>query len=83
MDTQNKSDMIIYNDGELELDVSVENDTVWLSQNQLCELFGRDKSVISRHIRNIFSDGELEKSSTVAKNATVQFEALEILGRLK
>ena len=74
LDRQNKSDMVIYNDGELELNVSVENETVWLSQSQLCELFGRDKSVVSRHIRNIFSDGELEKSSTVAKNATVQFE---------
>jgi hypothetical protein len=68
------STMIIYNDGELELNVSVENETVWLSQNQLCELFDRDKSVISRHIRNVFSDGELDKISTVAKNATVQFE---------
>ncbi len=75
MDKSNNTDMVMYNDGELELDVSVKNETVWLSQNQLCELFGRDKSVISRHIRNIFSDGELEKSSTVAKNATVQFEA--------
>ncbi len=74
MNKVNKSDMVIYNDGELELNVSVENETVWLSQSQLCELFGRDKSVVSRHIRNIFSDGELEKSSTVAKNATVQFE---------
>lgn len=74
MDIQTNSNMIIYNDGELELDVSVENETVWLSQNQLCELFDRDKSVISRHIRNIFSDGELDKISTVAKNATVQNE---------
>ncbi|OHE15757.1 MAG: DNA-binding protein [Sulfurimonas sp. RIFOXYD2_FULL_37_8] len=74
MNIQTKSDMVIYDDGELELNVSVENETVWLSQSQLCELFGRDKSVVSRHIRNIFSDGELEKSSTVAKNATVQFE---------
>ncbi len=74
MGNQSKSDMVIYNDGELELNVSVENETVWLSQSQLCELFGRDKSVVSRHIRNIFSDGELDKSSTVAKNATVQFE---------
>jgi hypothetical protein len=74
MNKLNKSNMVIYNDGELELNVSVENETVWLSQSQLCELFGRDKSVVSRHIRNIFSDGELEKSSTVAKNATVQFE---------
>ena len=74
MDKLNKSDIVIYDDGELELNVSVENETVWLNQSQLCELFDRDKSVISRHIRNIFSDGELERSSTVAKNATVQFE---------
>lgn len=74
MNKLNKSDIVIYNDGELELSVSVENETVWLSQSQLCELFDRDKSVISRHIRNIFSDAELEKSSTVAKNATLQFE---------
>ncbi len=74
MNKVNKSDIVIYDDGELELNVSVENETVWLSQSQLCELFGRDKSVVSRHIRNIFSDSELEKSSTVAKNATVQFE---------
>ena len=66
--------IVIYNDGELELDVSVRDETVWLNQNQICELFGRDKSVISRHIKNIFKDGELEHSSTVAKNATVQFE---------
>ncbi len=74
MDKLYKSDIVIYDDGELELNVSVENETVWLNQSQLCELFDRDKSVISRHIRNIFTDGELERSSTVAKNATVQFE---------
>ena len=74
MNDQNNSNMVIYDDGELELNVSVEHETVWLSQNQLCELFDRDKSVISRHVKNIFSDGELERVSTVAKNATVQFE---------
>ncbi|MDX9744558.1 MAG: RhuM family protein [Arcobacteraceae bacterium] len=74
MTRQNKSDMVVYDDGEIELNVSFKKETVWLTQSQLCELFGRDKSVISRHISNIFSDGELEKSSTVAKNAIVQFE---------
>jgi len=74
MTEQNKSDIVIYDDGEIELNVSFKKETVWLTQSQLCELFGRDKSVISRHISNIFSDGELEKSSTVAKNAIVQFE---------
>lgn len=74
MTEQNKSDIVIYDDGEIELNVSLKKETVWLMQSQLCELFDRDKSVISRHISNIFSDGKLEKSSTVAKNATVQFE---------
>ena len=70
MNEQNKSDMIIYNDGELELDVSVENETVWLNRNQISELFGRDVKTIGKHIGNVFSDGELEKFSVVAKFAT-------------
>ncbi len=76
MNNQIKSDIIIYKDinGEIKLDVSLENDTVWLSQKQMEMLFDRDKSVISRHIRNIFKEGELDKNSTVAKNATVQKE---------
>lgn len=68
------NNIIIYEDGNVELSTKVENDTLWLSQKQLCELFERDKSVISRHIRNIFKDEELDKNSTVAKNATVQNE---------
>lgn len=71
---QDLSNLVVYNDGELELKVSVEKNSVWLSQNQLCELFDRDKSVISRHIRNIFIEKELEQFSTVVKNATVQIE---------
>jgi len=55
--------------------VKFDNETVWLSLNQLADLFGRDKSVISRHISNIYKEGELSKKSTVAKNATVQKEA--------
>ncbi len=76
MNNQIKSDIIIYKDinGEIKLDVSLEDDTVWLSQKQMELLFDRDKSVISRHIRNIFKEGELDKNSTVAKNATVQKE---------
>lgn len=60
---------------EVEVKVQFENDTVWLSLNQMAELFGRDRSVISRHIRNIYNEGELLKETTVAKNATVQKEA--------
>ena len=71
---ENISNIIVYNDGELELKVSIEQESVWLSLNQICELFDRDKSVISRHIKNIFLEKELERFSTVAKFATVQFE---------
>jgi hypothetical protein len=52
------------------LDVRIENETVWLTLNQMSDLFERDNSVISRHIRNIFDEGELVKFSVVAKNAT-------------
>lgn len=51
---ENKSNIVVYNDGELELNVSVKQESVWLNLNQICELFDRDKSVISRHIKNIF-----------------------------
>lgn len=68
----NQSEMIIYQteDGVTKVNVTFEADTVWLSLDQMAELFQRDKSVISRHIRNIFADGELVRDSVVAKNAT-------------
>ena len=52
----------------------MDNDTVWLSLDQMSELFQRDKSTISRHIKNIFQEGELTEESTVANFATVQYE---------
>ena len=68
----NQSEMIIYQteDGLTKVNVTFEEDTVWLSLDQMAELFQRDKSVISRHIRNIFVEGELVRDSVVAKNAT-------------
>lgn len=60
--------------GETEIEVRFDAETVWLSLNQISELFGRDKSVISRHLKNIFKEGELDINSTVAKNATAQKE---------
>ncbi len=76
MTSEATNQVMIYTDtnGEITLDVSLEEDTVWLSQKQLCLLFDRDKSVISRHIRNIYKEKELDKNATVAKNATVQIE---------
>lgn len=64
--------MIIYQteDGLTKVNVTFDADTVWLSLDQMAELFQRDKSVISRHIRNIFAEGELVRDSVVAKNAT-------------
>ena len=55
---------------ELEVSVSEDRNTVWLSLDQMAELFSRDKSTISRHIRNLFNEGELDKNSVVAKIAT-------------
>ena len=70
-----EGEIILYqSDDSTQLEVRIENETVWLSLNQMSDLFGRDKSVISRHVRNIFEEGELDYVSTVAKNATVQNE---------
>ncbi len=66
--------MYVTEDGLVKIEVTMDTDTVWLNMSQLCELFQRDKSVISRHIKNIFLEGELEESSTVAFFATVQNE---------
>ena len=72
MDNQNKGNIIIYqtDDGLTKVDVKFENETVWLTQEQMAELFQRDKSVISRHIKNIFEEGELLKEAVVANFAT-------------
>ena len=66
--------IVVYksNDGVVQLDVQLANETVWLTLSQLAMLFDRDKSVISRHLRNIYAEGELTREATVAKNATVQ-----------
>ena len=68
----NKSNIKIYQseNGHTQLNVQLDRDTVWLNLNQMVELFERDKSVISRHIGNIFRENELVKNSVVAKNAT-------------
>jgi len=61
-------------DGQTRLQVRLEGETVWLSLNQMAELFQRDKSVISKHIKNVFEEQELASGATVAKFATVQTE---------
>ncbi len=73
---QNNTSLIMYTteDGITKIQATFDNDTVWLSIDQMAELFQRDKSTISRHIKNIFEEGELEENRTVAKFAIVQTE---------
>jgi prophage maintenance system killer protein len=68
--------IIIYqsNDGVTTVEVKLQEETLWLTLNQIASLFERDKSVISRHFRKIYEEGELDRIATVAKNATVQNE---------
>ena len=79
----NKSSIIMYTteDGLTKIETTFDEDTVWLSLDQMAELFQRDKSTISRHIKNIFQEGELVQSSTVAKFATVQTEGTRTVER--
>lgn len=73
---QNNGNIILYQteDGKSRIEVTLCNDTVWLTADQMAELFQRNKSTISRHIKNVFEDGELDPDSTVAFFATVQNE---------
>lgn len=70
------SQILIYQseDGRTKLDVRLEGQTVWLSQKQLTELFGKAKGTISEHIKHIFEDEELEPEATVRQFRTVQTE---------
>lgn len=72
----NNGNIILYQteDGKSRIEVTLCNDTVWLTADQMAELFQRNKSTISRHIKNVFEDGELNPDSTVAFFATVQNE---------
>ncbi len=71
------SEIIIYKakNGQVELDISLTEETMWLSLTQITQLFGRDKSVISRHLANIFKNNELDKSTVVADFATTAQDA--------
>lgn len=75
MKDSNKGQVIIYQteDGQTKLEVQFKNETVWLSLDQMAELFQRDKSTISRHIKNVFEDGELnsEVDSPSLRDSTI------------
>jgi hypothetical protein len=72
---ENQIEIYTSQDGSTQIEVQFKGDTFWLNLNQISSLFDRDKSVISRHLSNIYKEGELDQISTVAKNATVQIEA--------
>jgi hypothetical protein len=76
MEEINKGNILLYQteDGESKIEVTLANDTVWLTTDQMAELFQRNKSTISRHVKNTFDSGELSPDSTVAYFATVQQE---------
>ena len=67
---ENQIEIYTSADGSTQIEVHFEGETFWLSLNQISSLFEKDKSLISRHLRNIFTSGELNRDSVVAKNAT-------------
>jgi hypothetical protein len=72
------SELLLYQteDGQSSIELHMADETVWLSLQQMADLFGRDKPVISRHIRNAFDEGELHREAAVADSATVQPEGV-------
>lgn len=74
MDKSNTSDMIIYNDGELELSVSINEETLWLTQKQIAELFNVEVHTVNYHIKNIYKQKELDENPTIRKIRIVQKE---------
>ena len=77
--TQSGNAIVVYEPDEtMRLDVRLEHETVWLTQEQMCQLFGRTQSVIARHIGNIFKEGELDRKVVYAKFAyTTRYGAIE------
>ena len=76
------SDVVVYSSGEIELKVSVENDTIWLTQKQLAKVFNVNIPAISKHIKNIYKDEELSEFSTVSKMEIVQKEGTREIVRI-
>ena len=70
----NNSEILIYqnSEGSIKIDVRLEEESVWLTQTQLCELFQKSKATISEHVKNVFEEGELDASATVRNFRTVQ-----------
>lgn len=76
------SDVVVYNSGEIELKVSIDNETIWLTQKQIAEVFDVNVPAISKHIKNIYKDNELDEFSTVSKMEIVQKEGTREVARI-
>jgi hypothetical protein len=80
-----KNQIAIYEDGELSIDIEITNETIWVNQKQICEIFGRERSVVTKHINNIFKDKEVDIKSNVQKmhiansDKPVSFYSLDII----
>ncbi|MDP2843424.1 MAG: RhuM family protein, partial [Acetobacterium sp.] len=79
----NQSEILLYqtDDGQTKIEVTMDGDTVWLSQAQMADLFQTTKQNISLHVNNCFKEGELERSSTVKDYLTVQNEGIREVKR--
>lgn len=79
----NNSEIVIYQnkEGNIQIDVRLDDDTVWLTQAQICELFQKSKATVSEHIKNVFEEGELDKVATVRDFRTVQIEGSRTVER--
>ena len=84
MEFMEQNQIVIYQteDGQTQIDVRLENDTVWLTQAQMAELFQTDRTSIVRHVNNIYKVEELDKESTCAKIAQVQIEGKRAVRRV-
>lgn len=82
-EAESRGQVLVYEtpDGAIRVDVRLDGETVWLTQQQMAELFGRERSVITKHVRNVFSEGELAPGATCAKFAQVQSEGRRTITR--
>lgn len=83
MNKENIPNVVIYEDkhGKVEFQADIEKDTLWATQDQIAWLFNVQKAAISKHLKNIFKDGELTKEATVSKMETVQMEHKRVVKR--
>jgi len=75
------SEIVIYEDGDFALNATVDDETIWLSQKQMAELFGKSVKTINEHVNNIFREGELKEESTIRNFRTVQIEGKREVAR--